>query len=226
MIFLPRMHQNDLENIVPFFFLGLMFCMSNGSYLRVYYSKWIFRLFFCGRVGMSVCHYFCIQVTIRPSLPLSILNIKVFKYLTIIAIIATSDLTIIAIIATSDLTIIAIIATGRKRYTKVEHYIFGSSLCCIQTGRRSLKILGTIIQRSADFSKMLEYLPAKISMFTVFIYYTFMVMGSNWSCLPLHPLISLCICTEIDSCGKSTSFYITFSALRSAWALEIECPMI
>ena len=42
----------------------------------------------------------------------------------------------------SDLKIIAIIATGRNLAIKVEHYIFYSSLCYIQSGKKPLKILG------------------------------------------------------------------------------------
>jgi len=56
------MIENDIENIIPFFFLGLIFVMTGGPELSVTYCKNIFRLFFFSRCAMSFCHYFHIQV--------------------------------------------------------------------------------------------------------------------------------------------------------------------
>ena len=57
-----RVHLNDFENIVPFFFLGLFFTMITGGRLSEFYAKCIWRFFFFSRIGMSICHYFEIQV--------------------------------------------------------------------------------------------------------------------------------------------------------------------
>ena len=57
-----RVHLNDFENIVPFFFLGLFFTMITGGRLSEFYAKCIWRTFFFSRIGMSICHYFEIQV--------------------------------------------------------------------------------------------------------------------------------------------------------------------
>ena len=44
---------------------------------------------------------------------------------------------------------------------------FYSSLCYIQAGKKSLKIVNAIIQNTANLKKPLEFDNAKISMFTV-----------------------------------------------------------
>ena len=54
--------MNDLENIVPFFFLGQIFCMIAGPQFDVFYAKNLFRVFAACRLVMTICHYYCIQV--------------------------------------------------------------------------------------------------------------------------------------------------------------------
>jgi len=56
-----RVHRNDFENIVPFFFLALIFTMITGERLSQFYCKAIFRVFFFSRISMSICHYYEIQ---------------------------------------------------------------------------------------------------------------------------------------------------------------------
>jgi hypothetical protein len=54
------MHQNDLENIIPFFMLSFLLTMVWYSpYKR---ALWHFRVFFGARMLTSFCHYFEIQV--------------------------------------------------------------------------------------------------------------------------------------------------------------------
>ncbi|KAF6037568.1 MGST1 [Bugula neritina] len=53
------MQQNDLENIMPFFILAFLYCISaDPSYTA---ALWHFRIFFGARVLHSLCHYFAIQ---------------------------------------------------------------------------------------------------------------------------------------------------------------------
>lgn len=59
-----RILGNDMENIVPFYFFGLIFCMTAGPSFSVLYAKNIFRVFFAARLLTSFCHYFAIQVSL------------------------------------------------------------------------------------------------------------------------------------------------------------------
>ena len=48
-----RAHQNDLENIIPFFCLGLLYCHTDPS---LEMAKWHFRIFAASRIWHTIAY--------------------------------------------------------------------------------------------------------------------------------------------------------------------------
>ena len=77
------------------------------------------------------------------------------------------DTNSVYVIATSDLTITAIIIL-QENAIKVEPFIFDSSLCYIQAGKKSLKIPGAIIRNTANLRKdAIIFRQQNVSMFRI-----------------------------------------------------------
>merc|ERR1712062_243835 len=52
-----RIHQNDLENVVPFMLIGALFCTTNQSLAT---AKLLFRTFAFARFGHTLTYYFAL----------------------------------------------------------------------------------------------------------------------------------------------------------------------
>ena len=55
---LRRAHQNDLENILPFFVVGFLYALSGPSYNVVW---WLYSVFTTGRILHTICYALGLQ---------------------------------------------------------------------------------------------------------------------------------------------------------------------
>ncbi|XP_067940979.1 prostaglandin E synthase-like [Watersipora subatra] len=56
-----RIVANDLENIVPFYFIGMVFCLVGSPEFNQFYAKAIFITFSLSRLLFTFAYYFKLQ---------------------------------------------------------------------------------------------------------------------------------------------------------------------